>query len=44
MLFDIDPSVRVGDRISLVFRIDNAPPVTAAAEVRGPGDAGDAAN
>jgi copper(I)-binding protein len=44
MLFDIDPSVRVGDHIRLTFRIDNAPPVTAEAEVRGPGDAGHAAH
>ena len=44
MLFDIDPSVQVGDRLRLTFRIDNAPPVTAEAEVRGPGDAGDAAH
>ncbi|MGZ8349128.1 MAG: copper chaperone PCu(A)C [Allosphingosinicella sp.] len=43
MLFGIDPALRVGDRLSLTFRFDPAPPVTVEAEVRGPGDAGDAA-
>jgi copper(I)-binding protein len=40
MLFDMDPALRVGDRIPLTFRFDPAPPVTVEAEVRGPGDAG----
>ena len=44
MLFDMDPALRVGDRLTLTFRLDPAPPVTVEAEVRGPGDAGHAAH
>jgi hypothetical protein len=44
MLFDVDPVLRVGDRLTLVFRLDPAPPVTVEAEVRAPGDAGHAAH
>jgi periplasmic copper chaperone A len=42
MLFDIDPSVRAGERIPLTFTFDPAPPVTVEAEVRafGGGHAG----
>lgn len=41
MLLGIDPSLRPGDRLALTFRFDLATPVTALAEVRGPGDVGD---
>ncbi|WP_129791185.1 copper chaperone PCu(A)C [Sphingosinicella sp. CPCC 101087] len=44
MLFDMDPALRVGDRLTLTFRFDPAPPVTVEAEVRGPGDAGHGAH
>ncbi len=37
MLFEIDPSVRPGDRAALTFTFEPAPPVTVEAEVRGPG-------
>ena len=40
MLFDVDPALRPGDTIPLTFSFDPAPPVTVAAEVRGPGDHG----
>ena len=40
MLFDMDPALRVGDRLELTFRFDPAPPVAVEAEVRAPGDAG----
>ena len=39
MLFDVDPALRIGDRLTLTFRFDPAPPATVEAEVRGPGDA-----
>ena len=38
MLFELDPSLRPGGRIALTFSFDGAPPVTAEAEVRAPGD------
>ena len=37
MLFDMAPDLRVGDRLSLTFAFDPAPPVTVDVEVRGPG-------
>jgi copper(I)-binding protein len=37
MLFDIEPSVRPGDKIVLSFTFDPAAPVAVKAEVRGPG-------
>lgn len=40
MLFGIDPAVRAGDRLTLTFRFDPAPPVTVEAEVRGAGETG----
>jgi periplasmic copper chaperone A len=40
MLFDIDEALRPGDTIRLTFTFDPAPPVTAEAEVRAPGDHG----
>ena len=43
MLFDLDPGLRVGDRLTLTFRFDPAPPAIVEADVRGPGDAGHAA-
>ena len=39
MLFGIAPSVKVGDKVSLSFTFDPAPPVTIEAEVVAPGDA-----
>ena len=42
MLFDMDPSLRAGDRVNLTFQFDPAPPATAEAEVRAPGDVDDA--
>jgi hypothetical protein len=39
MLFGIDPSLRPGARIPLVFAFDQAPPVTVEAEVVAPGAA-----
>jgi hypothetical protein len=39
MLFGIAPSVKAGDRISLSFTFDPAPPVTVEAEVVAAGDA-----
>jgi len=38
MMFELDPSLRPGQRIALTFRFDGAPPVTAEAEVRRAGD------
>jgi len=38
MLFDIDPTLRGGDTVPLVFTFDPAPPVTVEAEVRSAGD------
>jgi copper(I)-binding protein len=38
MLFDLDPALRPGDRVSLTFSFDPAPPVTVEAEVRAAGD------
>ena len=38
MLFDLNPSLRPGDRIALTFRFEPVPPVTVEAEVRAPGD------
>ena len=38
MLFDLDPSLRPGERIALAFTFEGAPPLTAEAEVRAPGD------
>ena len=40
MLFDLDPSLRPGANIALTFSFEGAPPVTAEAEVRAPGDTG----
>jgi hypothetical protein len=39
MLFELDPSLKAGDRLSLTFSFADGPPVTAEAEVRLPGDA-----
>ena len=39
MLFDLDPALRAGDRLSLSFSFDGVPAVTVEAEVRGPGQA-----
>jgi len=38
MLFGLDPSLRPGASIALTFTFDGARPVTAQAQVRGPGD------
>jgi copper(I)-binding protein len=38
MLFELDPGLRAGARIALSFTFQGAPPVTAEAEVRAPGD------
>ena len=38
MLFGLSPKVKAGDRISLTFSFNVAPPVTVEAEVRGPAD------
>jgi copper(I)-binding protein len=38
MLFDLDPALRPGARITLTFSFDGAPPVITEAEVRAPGD------
>ena len=38
MLFGINPNVKPGDRITLTFSFNVAPPVTVEAEVRGPAD------
>jgi hypothetical protein len=37
MLFGIDPALRPGARVPLVFAFDQAPPVTVEAEVQAPG-------
>ena len=39
MLFEVDPALRPGDRLSLTFALEPAPAVTVEAEVRGPGQA-----
>jgi periplasmic copper chaperone A len=44
MLFDIAPSVRVGQHTQLTFTFDGLPPVTVEADVRGPGDSGHSAH
>jgi len=41
MLFDIDPALRVGDRVTLTLTFDPAPPATVEADVRGPGGVAD---
>lgn len=38
MLFDLEPALRPGGRIALIFTFEGAPPVTAEAELRAPGD------
>ena len=38
MLFGLDPALRPGERLALTFTFEGAPPATAEAEVRGPGD------
>ena len=39
MLFDLDPALRPGAKVTLTFTFEGGPPpVTAEAEVRGPGD------
>ena len=38
MLFEVDSSVKPGDKISLTFSFESAPPVTAEAEVRAFGE------
>ena len=40
MVFELDPRLRIGDRVRLTFRFEPAAEATADAEVRGPGDAG----
>jgi copper(I)-binding protein len=40
MLFGLSPKVKAGDRISLTFSFNVAPPVTVEAEVRSPADDG----
>lgn len=40
MLFEIDPSLRAGDRVALTFSFDTAPAVTVPAEIRAAGDHG----
>ena len=42
MLFELDPSLEAGDRLSLTFSFAGAPPATVEAEVRRPGDVHDA--
>ncbi len=42
MLFDLDPALKVGDRVPLAFTFDPASPMTVEAEIRGPGDVGHA--
>jgi copper(I)-binding protein len=39
MMFDIDPTVKPGDTLTLTFRFAKAPPATVQAEVLGPGGA-----
>lgn len=39
MLFEVDPALKVGDRLTLTFTFEGAPAVTVEAEVRGPGQA-----
>ncbi|HEX8526696.1 copper chaperone PCu(A)C [Allosphingosinicella sp.] len=38
MVYDLEPSLRPGARIPLIFTFEGAPAVTTDAEVRGPGD------
>ncbi len=38
MLYELDPPLRPGGRIALTFSFEGAPPMTAQAEVRAPGD------
>lgn len=38
MLFEVDAALRPGGRVSVTFTFDGAPPVTAEAELRAPGD------
>jgi copper(I)-binding protein len=38
MLSELDPALRAGGRVTLTFTFAGAPPVTAEAEVRAPGD------
>ena len=38
MLFEVDPALRPGGRVAVTFTFDGAPPVTAEAELRAPGD------
>jgi copper(I)-binding protein len=38
MLFGLDSALRPGDHLALTFTFEGAPPVTAEAEVRAPGD------
>ena len=40
MLFDIDPSLRAGDRVALTFSFEPAPAVTVESEIRAAGDHG----
>ncbi len=40
MLFGVDPALRPGARVPLVFAFDQAPPVTVEAEVVAPGGGG----
>jgi copper(I)-binding protein len=39
MLFELDPTLKVGDSIPLTFSFERAPPVTVQAELLGPGAA-----
>jgi copper(I)-binding protein len=41
MIFGLDPALKVGDRLALTFNFDGSPPVTAEAEVQGPGGSHD---
>ena len=38
MLFELDPALRPDARVALTFAFEGAPPVSAEAEVRAPGD------
>ena len=40
MLFEIDPSIRVGATVPITFSFEPAPPVTVEAQVRAAGDVG----
>jgi copper(I)-binding protein len=39
MLFGVDPTVKVGERVPMTFALEGAPAVTVNAEVQGPGGA-----